>query len=248
MNHQERWTACRADTKRLLKTYPHDVLATGVTGSVGRGSDMRFSDIDFHVLVRKNSKLRSHRFVLRGSLFSVASRTEKDWLDELAQPNHALPLVVGSLKSMRAIHDPPGHFRRLRKRSETLSSKIWNNAVRTGLEEIVEDLGRVRNAYTVEDWKNFQLHSPHVAVEAGLVHSSLRRRAILTEKHLLNAQLQGYGSRFGHAILVGAGMMVAKPKEALDSLKWMYSTLSAQAVKQGAAPVSYDSATSYVPP
>ncbi len=103
---------------------------------------MRFSDIDFHVLVRKNSKLRSHRFILKGSLFSVPARTEIDWLDELTQPNHWLPLVVGSVKSMRAIHDPSGHFRRLRKRSETLSTKIWKNAVRTGLEELVEDLGR----------------------------------------------------------------------------------------------------------
>ncbi len=209
---------------------------------------MRFSDIDFHVLVRKNSKLRPHRFVLKGSLFSVAARTERDWLDELTQPNHALPLVVGSLKSLRTIHDPSGYFRHLRKKVETLPSKIWKNAVRAGLEEIVEDLGRVRNAYSVKDLKNFHLHAPHVALEAGLVYSSLRRRAILTEKHLVNAQLQRYGSRFGHAILVGAGMMEAKSKEALDSLEWMYSTLSTEAVKQGAAPVSYDSIMSYVPP
>lgn len=110
MSHQERWAACLTVTKRLLKTYPRDVHATGVTGSVGRGSDMRFSDIDFQVLVGQNSKLRSHRFVLNGSLFSVATRTEKDWVDELTQPNHALPLVVGSLKSMRAILDPSHHF------------------------------------------------------------------------------------------------------------------------------------------
>lgn len=209
---------------------------------------MRFSDIDFHVLVGKNSKLRPHRFVLRGNLFSVPARTEKDWLDELTQPNHPLPLVVGSLKSMRAIHDPSGHFRRLHKRSETLHSQVWKSAVRTGLEEIVEDLGRVRNAYGVIDWKNFQLHSPHVPVEAGLVHSSLRRRAILTEKHLLNAQLQGYSSRFGHGILVGAGMTGAKPREVLDSLEWMNDSLNAEAMKQSAAPASYDSVSSYIPP
>ncbi len=208
---------------------------------------MRFSDIDFHVLVRKNSQLRPHRFVLRGSLFSVSARTEKDWLNELTQPNHVLPLVVGSLKSMRAIRDPSDHFRRLRKRSETISSKIWKNAVRTGLEEIVEDVGRVRNAFAVKDWKNFRLHSPHVAVEAGLVHSSLRRRAILTEKHLLNAHLQGYRPKFGRAILVGAGMTDAKPKEVLDWLEWMHSSLNSEAVRQGAAPVSYDSVMSYVP-
>ncbi len=54
MNHQERWTACRAISDRLLKKYAHDVIATAVTGSVGRGDDAEFSDIDFSVLVRKS--------------------------------------------------------------------------------------------------------------------------------------------------------------------------------------------------
>ncbi len=111
----------------------------------------------FHVLVRKDSKLRPHRFVLRGSLFSVAARTERDWLDELTQPNHALPLVVGSPKSMRPYTTPSRHFRPLREKSRTLSSKTWKNAVRAGLKEIAENLGRVRNAYSVKDWKDFQL-------------------------------------------------------------------------------------------
>lgn len=120
MNHQERWTACRTVSDRLLKKYAHDVIATAVTGSVGRGDDAEFSDIDFSVLVRKKSRLHSHRFVLKGCLFSVAASTERDRLEELTRPNHALPLVVGSLKSMRAIHDPSGSFRRLRRTSEDL--------------------------------------------------------------------------------------------------------------------------------
>ena len=70
---------------RLLKKCAHDVIATAVTGSVGRGDDADFSDIDFSVLVRKKYHLHSHRFVLKGCLFSVASGTERDWLEELTQ-------------------------------------------------------------------------------------------------------------------------------------------------------------------
>lgn len=167
---------------------------------------MQFSDIDFHVLVRKGSQLHSHRFVLNGCLFSVAARTEDNWVEELVQPNYYLPLVIGSLKSMRVFYDPSRRFARLRKKSERLSAEHWNNAVRTGLEEMVEDLGRVRNAYAQRDRKNFLLHSPRVAIEGALVHSSLRRKAVLTEKNLLDAKLQGYNGQFASVLMVGAGM------------------------------------------
>jgi hypothetical protein len=35
----------------------------------------------------------------------------------------------------------------------------WKNAVRAGLEEMTEDLGRVRNAFELRDWKNFRYYS-----------------------------------------------------------------------------------------
>ena len=248
MKHRERLTACRVVSDRLIKKYAGEVIATGVTGSVGRGGDIGFSDIDFSVLVRKGSQLHSHRFVLKGCLFSIAASTEGDWLGEFTQPNYALPLVMGSLKSIRAIHDPRGAFQRLRKKSQNLSKECWNKAVRAGLEEIVEDLGRVRNAYAEKDWKNFCLHSPHVALEAALVHSSLRRRAVLTERNLLSARLQGYSPKFMSALLIGAGMKRAGNRLVLKSLEWMYSSLSEEASRQGGTPTSYESVTYYVPP
>ncbi len=181
-------------------------------------------------------------------MFSVAASTERGWLEELTLPNHALPLVIGSLKSMRAIHDPSGSFRRLRRTSEDLSKECWNNAVRAGLEEIVEDLGRVRNAYALRDWKNFRLHSPHVAIEAALVHCSLRRRAVLTEKNLLEAQLEGYSPGFTRALLTGAGIRIANNRQVLKCLEWMYGSLSEEASREGTAPTRYDSVNSYGQP
>jgi hypothetical protein len=149
---------------------------------------------------------------------------------------------------MRAIHDPSEAFRQLRRTSEDLSRECWNNAVRAGLEEIVEDLGRVRNAYALRDWKNFRLHSPHVALEAALVHCSLRRRTVLTEKNLMEARLQGYSPQFIHALLTGAGIKMANNGEVLKCLEWMYSSLSQEAGRQESAPTRYDSVTSYAPP
>lgn len=248
MNHQQRWAACRLVTERILKKYGEDVLATGVTGSVGRGADAKNSDIDFNVLVRDSRRLHSHRFVLGGCLFSVAARTEGDWVEELTRPNYGLPLVVGSLKSMRVIYDPSGDFNRLRKKAESLPAECWGNAVRVGLEEMVEDLGRVRNAHLLKDWKNFRLQAPHVALEAALVYSSLRRRAVLTEKDLLDRKTQRYTPRFMNTLMVGSGMKKARAGQVLNSLETLFNSLCQEAKNQGATPVSYDSASSYTPP
>jgi hypothetical protein len=219
-----------------------------VTGSVGRGTDKANSDVDFNALVTDSQRIRTHRFVLRGCLFSVAARTEDDWLEELTSPNDGLPLVVGSLKSMRPIYDPRGRFEHLLKRAEELPNDCWKNAVRVGLEEMVEDLGRVRNANLSKDSTVFRLCSPRVAVEAALVYSSLRRKAILTENDLLDGRAQGYAPAFLKSLLVGAGVKAAGTRLVLDSLETLYDTLYSEARGQGATPVRYDTASSYTPP
>ncbi|MDG6921554.1 MAG: hypothetical protein JRN11_07430 [Nitrososphaerota archaeon] len=169
-------------------------------------------------------------------------------MKKLTSPNYVLPLVVGSLKSMRVIHDPSGSFRRLKRKSEDLPIVCWRNAVRVGLEEMVEDLGRVRNAYRSKNWTNFQIHSPPVALEAALVHSSLRRKAVLTEKDLLNRSSQGYAPRFTSTLLTGAGMKQAKTKEVMNSLEDVSTSFYREAKDQRATPVSFSSALSGLPP
>jgi hypothetical protein len=207
---------------------------------------MENSDVDFNTLVTDTRKVRTHRFILRGCLFSVAARTEDDWVEELTSPNDGLPLVVGSLKSMRPIYDPEGRFERLRNRAEELPTDCWKNAVRVGLEEMVEDLGRVRNAHLSRDSAVFRLYSPRVAIEAALVYSSLRREAVLSENDLLN-EAQRYAPTILESLLVGAGVKSSGMKLVLNSLETLFDTLWSEARGQGATPVSYAVASSYTP-
>lgn len=136
----------------------------------------------------------------------------------------------------------------MKKKSESLPAECWRNAVRVGLEEMVEDLDRVRNAYRSKDWKNFHLHAPRVALEAALVCSSLRRRAVLTEKDLLDRKAQEYTPRFMNALVIGAKMKRARATQVLNSLEMLSNSLYQEAESQQATPVSYDSASSYIPP
>ena len=247
MNHRQRWTACQAVSRKLISKYGTEILATGVTGSVSRGADMDFSDVDFQILVKERARVKSHRFVLKGCLFSVAARTVNDWMKEMIEPNFSLPLVVGSLKSMRIVHDPDMHFDRLRLQSESLAASCWRNAVRVGLEEMTEDLGRLRNVYAGGDWINFRRLLPLVALEATLVYSSLREQAVLSENDLLDAKLQGYDQKFARALLTGFNKNSANHKRVTTSLEWVYNVLREAAEQCRSAPVNLESIASYVP-
>ncbi|MDA4129674.1 MAG: nucleotidyltransferase domain-containing protein [Thaumarchaeota archaeon] len=232
MNHAARWRACLTVSRKLIKKYPSDVLATGVTGSVARGTDKKFSDVDFQVLVKENSRLNFHRFILNDSLFSVSARTRSSWLKELTEPNFLLPVVVGSLRSLHTFHDPGHHFVRLRCQSEKLPLSCWKNAVRQGLEEIAEDFGRAKNGYLLHNWPIFEYYSRIVVLETALVDFSLNQKAVLTETDLLDVDTYVKASQ------------LAK----LRSLDLTFKKLYKAAKKQNSAPASLNSISEYVPP
>jgi len=168
-------------------------------------------------------------------------------MSELTRPNHALPLVVGSLKSMRVLYDPHGRLERLKGIAEEIPVRCWTNAVRAGLEEMVEDLGRVRNAYLSKDMKTFRLFSPTVAMEAALVYSSSRRLAVLTERGLLDPKTQRYPARLASALMTGLGEE-AKAEQVLNALETLFKSVYKEASLQAATPVAYNSVSSYTPP
>jgi hypothetical protein len=250
MNHEERMEACRVASDKLLKKYPGDIIATGVSGSVGRCQDLKHSDIDFHVLVKDGSPLKSHMLVVRGCLLSVTVKTEKDWRKELEEPNRSLPLAVGSLESILSIHDSKEIFVRLRNLARNLPDECWRNAVRNGLEDIVEDLGRARNFHAEKDWDNFRTMAVLVALSYAQVYASLRRMTLTSEKDLMSVFKKDLGesSEPARRHRIASCLTNGIDEDILESLEWLHQFLVDQARKQSAAPEDLRSISEYNPP
>ncbi len=247
MNHEDRVKACQFVSEQLVRKHPTDVLATGVTGSVSRHRDLNYSDIDFNILIRDAAKIRSHRFILKNCLFSVAARTKSDWLNELNQPNYHLPVVVGSLDSMLVFHDPSDEFAGLKAIAKALPEEVWKNAIRNGLEEILEDFGRVRNSYAVKDWLVFRIYIRSVAITAGFVWACLHRKVIFDEKDILPSHKNHaeINPKFNDAIRFATAPKSTNPKKVIASLnQW----LRGEALKQDAVPSTLRTASMYVAP
>jgi len=250
MNHRERVEACREVSERLLRRYYHDIIATAVVGSVARGDDREHSDIDFQVLVRKGSNLRSHSFVLNNCLFSVNVRTEADWREELTQGNDHLPLAIGSLTNVLPAHDPTGAFARLKSLASSVPGEAWKNGVREGISGIWEDLGRVRNFYAAQDWDSFRMMSGPVATSIALTYANLTRQVLQTEKDLAKVFENGDGSNTeaARAFRVAARLETGEDIDVMEALNFLGDFLFREAAKQSALPDVLKSARNYSPP
>jgi predicted nucleotidyltransferase len=250
MNHRERVEACREVSERLLKTYYHDIIATAAMGSVAKGEDREHSDVDFHVLVRKGSNLRSHSFVLNNCLFSVNVRTESEWQEELTTGDDRLPFAIGSLMNVLPAHDPTGAFARLKNLALNVPGEAWKNGVREGISGIFEDLGRVRNFYAAQDWDGFRMMSGLVAIGIAITYANLTRQILQTERDLTGVFEKDDGSKTeaARAFRVAARLDPGEDIDVMESLNFLGEFLFREATRQSALPQIYRSVRNYSPP
>ena len=250
MDHRQRVDACREVSSRLLQRYPDDIIGMAVFGSVARGDDLEHSDIDFHVLVKEGSRLSTHFFVLNECFFIIVVKTEKDWREDLLEPESGLCLTAGALMNVLPIHDHSGAFSRLKTMAKALPHEAWKTAVRDGIAGIFEDLGRVRNMYKQGDYANFRLFSVLVAIGMAKVYGDLRRHMLDTEKDLNKVFEEDGGPDCepARAYRVAARIVEASDHDTMDALEWLNDFLIRETLKQSAMPLMYKSARSYIPP
>lgn len=250
MNHRQRVDACREVSSRLLQSHTDEIIATAVFGSVARGEDLEYSDIDMQVLVRDGASLSSHFFVLNECYFSIIVKSEEDWRKELTMPVSGLCLTAGALEMVLPIHDPSGAFARLRTMARALPAESWKAAIREGIAGIVEDLGRVRNLYMQGDYTNFRLFSVLVAIGAAKVYGDLHRHVLRTEKDLNKVFEKDGGPDFeaARAYCVAARLVEASDCDIMDALEWLNDFVVREAMRQSAMPQMCRSVSSYIPP
>jgi predicted nucleotidyltransferase len=250
MNHKERVEACREVSQRLLRKYYHDIVATAVVGSVARMDDLEHSDIDFQVLVREGSTLRTHTFILNNCLFSVNVRTESDWRRELTEGGDHLPLAIGSLMTILPAHDPTGSFARLKNIALNVPVEAWKNGVREGISGIFEDFGRLRNLFEGQNWDAFRMMRGFVAAEMALTYANLRRKVLRSEKDLVSVfETDGaVQTEEARAFRVAAGLEPAEDAYVMEALEFLEGFLVREAMKQSTMPLMVKSGRTYVAP
>ncbi|USG68283.1 ANT(4')-I family aminoglycoside nucleotidyltransferase [Brevibacillus ruminantium] len=148
ISKSDRFQTCQEIAARLHEVYKNKILAIGVYGSVSRGTDGPFSDIEMFCVLEDSNKdvefsyewsagpWKSEVNVLSASvLLKIAATVEDDW--SLTHGPYFSPLVL---------FDSKGFFSTLKKTAESPTREDFTRSInRILVGEMYEFIGKLRN-------------------------------------------------------------------------------------------------------
>ncbi|RAT96563.1 ANT(4')-I family aminoglycoside nucleotidyltransferase [Brevibacillus sp. Leaf182] len=148
ISRSERLQTCQEIAERLQEVYKEKVLAIGVYGSVSRGTDGPYSDIEMFCVLEESGEEIEFSYEWSAGpwkaevnvcsadvLLNTAATVEDDW-----------PLTHGPFFSPLSLYDPKGFFETLKKAAESPSQEAFTeniNGILVG--EMYEFIGKLRN-------------------------------------------------------------------------------------------------------
>ncbi|MFB5676884.1 ANT(4')-I family aminoglycoside nucleotidyltransferase [Paenibacillus terreus] len=149
MSRNERLENCHEIASKLHEVYGGKILAIGVYGSVSRGTDGPFSDIEmFCVLVEASESVEFSYEWSAGPWKAEVNVCSADILLETASTVEGeWPLTHGPFFSPLSLYDPDGFFPKLKKAAESPTIEDFRHAINEVLVgEMYEFIGKLRNA------------------------------------------------------------------------------------------------------
>ncbi len=136
--------------EELRRREGRNLVGVGVFGSVARGTDREFSDIDLLVVVRRKRRSFRHR-MREGILVTVLQMTPAEARREVTGRGPWLGEALAGWRSMRALYDPTRLIARLKARARRPTARQFRESARRALLEAYEDYGKLRNAIAAGD-------------------------------------------------------------------------------------------------
>jgi kanamycin nucleotidyltransferase len=142
--------------------YRDDVLAVGVYGSLARGTDGPYSDIEIHCVVRGQGVDVCHEWSAGPWKAEVDVYSEDVVLEWASELDVDWPVTHGACVHVWVLYDPSGFFPRLRDAALSHPDHAFQEAIRDVIVgEIYERIGKARNAGA----ENNESCLPYLAVE-----------------------------------------------------------------------------------
>lgn len=165
MTQRERVALAREIADRARASRGDDVLAMGIYGSVARGADGPYSDIEILCVLKTSGEDYSHEwttgpwkaevnFVSRDRLFAQAAEVHGDW-----------PLTHGAYVHTCPLYDPEEVFSQLRRIVWGQPNDKFASALRLLIVgDIYELVGKVRNAHQLGHRAGLPMLAMHLAL------------------------------------------------------------------------------------
>jgi len=147
MDRSSRLELARHIADQIQDHYRDDVLAVGVYGSLARGTDGPYSDIEIHCVVRGQGVDVCHEWSAGPWKAEVDVYSEDVVLEWASELDVDWPVTHGACVHVWVLYDPSGFFPRLCEAALLHPDHAFQEVIRDVIVgEIYERIGKTRNA------------------------------------------------------------------------------------------------------
>lgn len=182
MSRNERIQICHEIVDRLHEVYKDNILAIGAYGSVGRGTDGPFSDVEIFCVLHQTAEPVNdvHEWVAGPWKAEVNVISSEILLQDASTVEDDWPLTHGAYLTPLPLYDPEGFFKALREAAESpVDEEFTENINGILVGEMYEFIGKLRNASMSGSYS----YLPYLAMEFaqyGAMLVGLHNRKIYT--------------------------------------------------------------------
>ncbi|WP_139365115.1 kanamycin nucleotidyltransferase C-terminal domain-containing protein [Litchfieldia alkalitelluris] len=137
---------------KLINKFGDQLIAIGAYGSIGRNTEMPYSDIEMHIVTNDGFVQKSYEFVYDGFKIELNLRQKSDWIKRAKRIDDSWAIWAGSFIDISPIYDPTDFFRM----NNQLPLDISEDDIKAVMMEFMvwepyETMGKIRNLVESED-------------------------------------------------------------------------------------------------
>ncbi len=154
MNHEKRIEVAKKVLGRLKEKYQDDFLVGGVYGSVARGDDDEYSDIDIIVITEKEVDEDEGGFLFQDRPVNYVVKSFDEAERALSEVDFSWPWAVSQLIDFEVLLGDEEVKKELRAKIEDISEEKCREPIRKQLPEIHAAFLKAKRSYQNEDHQN----------------------------------------------------------------------------------------------
>lgn len=223
MKREERLKIAKRIARKVLKKYGNKVLAIGVYGSVARGEDRRYSDLDMIVIVKKKREgIYDRFFIYKGLPVLVEFETIEEVKKRIRNMWFKWPLEVNAFLSILPLFDPQHVFTKFKREYERLSEKDFREGAMNALEHVYEYFLTVKNAYVYKEREKLLLQARVFARSVACFLALINHTYFKSGKKVFEQKFKKYPKNYYKLIKIAAGFISLNEKKVYEVCKKLF--------------------------
>lgn len=179
--HAEKLTLVQSIKERWLANYGDKTLAIGVYGSLARGTDGPYSDIEMHIIYQDDTPSAGFEIVYTPFKVELNVLTKQAFWEQAASIDDAWPIKAGSYVDILAVYDPQHLF----EQAKTLPWQATDQQIKEVMQtfmvwEPYETIAKLRNNHIANNLDYIPLGAKDLAWQTATLMSLANRQYYTT--------------------------------------------------------------------